>query len=98
MIITDQLTEAERFEVLRVEARGALCDLPPAAPDTEWTDDHCGTVWRTYRDELGRWIWLPIEDPEGCGHEQIERHDDATIDCAGPCRERLALRGEWGER
>ncbi len=83
------LTDAERLILARERAEIALCQLPPAVPGAEFTDEACGTVWRTSPSGRGGWEWLIAFEPEACPHDgTVTRYDDGTVDC-DECSERL---------
>jgi len=89
------LTEAEQIELGRLVRSRALCLIPPAAPDVEFTCDRCGTVWQT-RVLEDTWEWLPVDAPGACPHGTVERYDDGTIGCLDACGRFLVVRGVWG--
>lgn len=95
---TTPLSDEEKLRVRIIAAAGALCPLPPPAPNVEWSCDRCATVFRTVMDEAGGWHWAVWAEPEACLHDGdhvvIWRYPDGTIDCA-TCSDRLALAGEW---
>ena len=95
VVSTDALTDAERLHLQRRLTRIALCLVPPAAPNVEFTCPRCGTVWQTREREPGQWEWLPVFEPGACRHRRVERYEDGTIGCLDECGRLLAVRGEW---
>jgi len=97
--LTSTLNDAEHTLVARARASTALCirhaAWPPPAPNVECSCDMCGTVWRTFLDDQGRWEWLIAAERGACFHTgTVTRYSDGTVDCDG-CGERLALFGAW---